>query len=133
MCLRDRARTVPQIAAALRERNAFGVETVARMVARCTAREPDDPEVLLFGGLVMGARLAAQAVLDVGGAAGYVAELDGMLARLARGVPLVDEPIRVPPELREGAVTPGRAAPAPGGTRAGRAASRGSSARRSPP
>jgi MftR C-terminal domain len=126
------ARSVPQIAAVLRERNAFGVGTAARMVAACTGREPDDPEVLLFAGVVVGARLAAQTSVDLGRATSYVDELDAMFARLAEGIPLADEPITVPADALVGGPTPARAAPAPGGTRAGRAASPGSSARRSP-
>jgi len=88
------ARSVPQIAAILRERNAFGVEEVAGMVGPATGREPDDPEVLLFAGVVLGARYAARARVDAGGAASYVEELDAMLGRLHDGVPLADEPVR---------------------------------------
>ena len=125
------ARSVPQIATVLRERNAFGVGTAARMVAACTGREPDDPEVLLFAGVVVGARLAAQTSVDLGRATSYVDELDAMFARLAEGIPLADEPITVPAGAVVGAPNQDRAAPAPGGSRAGRAASPGSSARRS--
>ena len=125
------ARSVPQIAAVLRERNAFGVGTAARMVAACTGREPDDPDVLLFAGVVIGARLAAQASMDAGRGTSYVDELDVMFTRLGDGIPLADEPITVPGDGVVGGPTPARAAPAPGGTRAGRAASPGSSARRS--
>ena len=125
------ARTVPEIAAILRERNAFGVEHVARMVGPATGRQPDDAEVLLFSALVLGARQAARARVDAGRAQSYVEELDDMLGRLGAGVPLVDEPIRAPERLTT-LDPPGRA-PAPGGSRAGRAASPGSSARRSRP
>jgi hypothetical protein len=128
------ARSVPQIAAVLRERNAFGVEHGARLVALCTGREPDDPEVLLFAGVVIGARLAAQASVDGGRGRSYVEELDAMLTRLAGGIPLADEPITVPRDAVVGPdLTRGRAAPARAGSRAGTAASPGSSARRSRP
>jgi AcrR family transcriptional regulator len=124
------ARTVPEIAAILRERNAFGVEHVARMVGPATGRDPDDAEVLLFSAIVLAARQAARARVDAGRAHSYVEELDAMLGRLGAGVPLADEPIRAPGRITS-LDPPGRA-PAPGGNRAGRAASPGSSARRSP-
>lgn len=89
-------RTVPQIAAIVRERNAFGVEQVAAMVGPATGREPDDAEVLLFSACVLGARLAARARVEAGRATSYVDELDAMLGRLAGGVPLADEPVREP-------------------------------------
>ena len=92
------ARTVPQIAAILRERNAFGVEQVACMFGPATGREPDDPDVLLFSGIVLGARHAARARVEAGRAASYVDELDAMLGRLAVGVPLADEPLRGRPQ-----------------------------------
>lgn len=130
------ARSVPQVAAVLRERNAFGVEFGARLVGACTGRAADDPEVLLFAGVVIGARLAAQARVDRDPALSYIDELDAMLTRLAVGVPLADEPITVPADAVVGPertpdLTRDRAAPAPAGIRAGRAASPGSSARRS--
>ncbi len=90
------ARSVPQIAAILRERNAFGVEQVAGMVGPATDREPDDPEVLLFSAVVLGARLAARARVAAGRATSYVDELDAMLGLLGAGVPLADEPVRAP-------------------------------------
>jgi AcrR family transcriptional regulator len=90
------ARTVPAVAAILRERNAFGIEQVAGMVGPATGREPDDPEVLLFSGIVLGARHAARARMDAGRGERYVDELDAMLGRLGAGVPLADEPVRAP-------------------------------------
>lgn len=90
------ARTVPEIAAILRERNAFGVGQVAGMVARGIGRAPDDPEVLLFAGVVIGARFAAVARVHAGGAANYLDELDAMLSRLVDGIPLADAPITRP-------------------------------------
>src|ERR1700760_1786422 len=60
------ARTVPEIAAIIRERNAFGVEHVARMVGPATGRDPDDAEVLLFSAIVLAARQAARARVDAG-------------------------------------------------------------------
>ncbi|NMO90210.1 TetR family transcriptional regulator [Actinomycetospora sp. TBRC 11914] len=88
------ARTVPAIATILRERNAFGVEQVAAMVGPATGREPEDPEVLLFSAVVLGARQAARARMDAGRATSYVDELDAMLGRLEGGVPLAGEPVR---------------------------------------
>jgi hypothetical protein len=90
------ARTVPEIAAILRERNAFGIEMVAGMVGQATDREPDDPEVLLFSGIVLGARHAARARMDAGRGERYVDEFDAMLGRLGAGIPLADEPVRAP-------------------------------------
>jgi AcrR family transcriptional regulator len=90
------ARTVPEIAAILRERNSFGVEQIAAMAARGIGRAPDDPEVLLFAGVVCGARLAAVARLHAGGTRSYTEELDAMLGRLAGGIPLADAPITRP-------------------------------------
>jgi AcrR family transcriptional regulator len=88
------ARTVPAIATILRERNAFGVEEIAGMVGPATGREPDDPEVLLFSAVVLGARQAARARMDAGRATSYVDEVDAMLGRLEGGIPLAGEPIR---------------------------------------
>ncbi len=88
------ARTVPAVASILRERNTFGIEKVAEMVGPATGRASDDPEVLLFSGVVLGARHAARARMDAGRAARYVDELDAMLGRLGAGVPLADEPVR---------------------------------------
>ncbi|MEJ2871962.1 TetR family transcriptional regulator [Actinomycetospora sp. OC33-EN08] len=99
----DLARSVPEIAAILRERNSFGVEQVAAMVARGVGRDPDDPDVLLFAGVVIGTRLAAVARVHAGGPRSYTEELDVLLARLAGGIPLADAPI----------VTPGRPARSP--------------------
>lgn len=90
------ARTVPEVAAILQERNAFGIAQVAEMVGPATGRAPDDPEVMLFSGIVLGARRAAQARVDAGRAERYVDELDAMLGRLGAGVPLADEPVRAP-------------------------------------
>jgi AcrR family transcriptional regulator len=90
------ARTVPEVAAILQERNAFGIQQVAEMVGPATGRTPDDPEVMLFSGIVLGARRAAQARVDAGRADRYVDELDAMLGRLRTGVPLADEPVRAP-------------------------------------
>ncbi|MDL5154810.1 TetR family transcriptional regulator [Actinomycetospora termitidis] len=92
------ARSVPQIAAILRERNSFGVEQIAGMVGPAVGRPADDPEVVLFAGVVIGTRLAAVARLQAGAGRSYIDELDGLLARLAGGIPLADEPItRRPP------------------------------------
>ncbi|WP_188779857.1 TetR family transcriptional regulator [Marmoricola endophyticus] len=87
------ARTVPQVASILRERNSFGVEQIAALVALATGRPAEDPEVVLFSGVVCGARLAAVARVHAGDAGGYIDELDAMLARLEHGIPLATEPI----------------------------------------
>ncbi|WP_051580922.1 TetR family transcriptional regulator [Pseudonocardia acaciae] len=107
------ALTVPAIAAILRERDAWGIEQYTGMIAAATDREPDDPDVLLFSAIVLGARHAARARLDAGRAERYLDELDAMLGRLDAGVPLANEPVRAPARitrLRAGS----SASPAPG-------------------
>jgi AcrR family transcriptional regulator len=89
----DLARSVPEIAAAMRERGVWGVEQVARLVALAVGRAATDEDVVLFAGVVTGARLAAQALVHADPARGYVDTLDGVLARLAEGVPLAAAPI----------------------------------------
>ncbi len=90
------ARTVPAIAAILRERNSFGLEEIAGLVGPATGRKPDDSDVLLFSGVLMGVRLAARARMDAGRGERIVDELDDLLGRLATGVPLAGEPVRCP-------------------------------------
>ncbi|MEV6479713.1 TetR family transcriptional regulator [Streptomyces sp. NPDC051576] len=87
------ART-PAVAAILRERNAFGIEQYTGMIASATGREADDPDVLLFSAILMGARHAARARVDAGHAKSHIDELDAMLERLVPGVPLAAEPVR---------------------------------------
>ncbi|WP_163507526.1 TetR family transcriptional regulator [Fodinicola acaciae] len=90
------ALTVPAVATILRERDAWGIEQYTRMIGAATAREPDDPEVLLFSAILMAARHAARARTDAGHAEHYLDELDAMLGRLAAGVPLANEPVHTP-------------------------------------
>jgi hypothetical protein len=56
-------------------------------------RAATDEDVVVFAGVVTGARLAAQALVHADPGRGYVDTLDGVLARLAEGVPLADAPI----------------------------------------
>ncbi|WP_433784776.1 TetR family transcriptional regulator [Actinomycetospora sp. CA-101289] len=89
----DLARSVPEVAAVLRERNTWGVEASARMVSAAVGRPATDPDVVLFAGVVTGARLAAQALVHADPSRGYIDTLDAVLGRLADGVPLADAPI----------------------------------------
>ncbi|MDN5919558.1 MAG: TetR family transcriptional regulator [Pseudonocardia sp.] len=85
------ARTVPEIRAALRD--AFTVGEIADQVAVGVGRDGDDLEVLLFAGVVAGARLAAQELVRRVPGRSYIEALDSVLARLQDGVPLADHPI----------------------------------------
>ena len=49
--------------------------------------------MVLFAGVVNGARLAAQAIVEREPGRSYVATLDAVLARLEQGVPLADLPL----------------------------------------
>ena len=90
------ARTVPALEAALRERNRFGVGEIAGQVAGAVDRDGTDEDVVLFAGVVVGARLAAQQIVRRDPGASYIDALDRALARLGEGVPLAAEPIRRP-------------------------------------
>src|SRR3954451_6645554 len=96
----DLARPIPEIAAALREHDTWGVETTARIVAEAVGRPAGDPDVVLFAGVVTGARLAAHTLVHVDAGRGYIETLDAVLGRLAGGVPLADAPIVTPPPGR---------------------------------
>jgi AcrR family transcriptional regulator len=87
------ARTVPEIAATLRARNAWGIDQMAAVTAGALKRNKTDPEVFMFAGMVTGARLAAQALVEVAPARTYIDALDTVLGRLTEGVPLADAPI----------------------------------------
>jgi AcrR family transcriptional regulator len=89
----DLARTIPEIGAVLRERNAFGVDHVAAMVARAVGRPADDEEVVVFAGVVCGARLAAQVLVHHDPDRGYIDTFADVLGRLADGVPLAEVPV----------------------------------------
>ncbi len=93
----DLARREPEVQATLRSRGGFAVAQVAEGVAAAVGRDPGDPDVLLFAGVVVGARLAAQAVVDRDPARSYIDTLDAVFARLEAGIPLASEPIRIRP------------------------------------
>lgn len=86
-------RTVPELAAVLRERNAFGVDHLARLVAEAVGRPADEPDVVLCAGAVAGARLAAQVLVHQDPGRGYFDTFGALLERLTAGVPLADAPI----------------------------------------
>lgn len=87
------ARQVPEIAAALRERNAFGVEPMASMVAAATGRAPNDADALVLAGTLIGTRLAAQALVEQEPGRRYIDTLDELLGRLCDGITLAHTPI----------------------------------------
>lgn len=87
------ARTVPELQTALRERNQLTVEQIADQVALGTGRHPSDLDVQLFAGVLLGARLAAQALANREPSRSYIDTLDAVLARLEEGVPLAAEPL----------------------------------------
>lgn len=89
----DLARSVPEIATVMRERNTWGMELTVGMVAAAVGRPAADPDVVVFAGVITGARLAAHTLVhdDVG--RGYIETLDAVLGRLGDGVPLADAPI----------------------------------------
>lgn len=92
------ARQVPEIAAALRERNAFGVEPTASMVAAATGRAPNDADALVLAGTLIGTRLAAQALVEQEPGRRYIDTLDELLGRLSDGITLAHAPIISPPQ-----------------------------------
>ncbi|WP_243741661.1 TetR family transcriptional regulator [Actinomycetospora succinea] len=89
----DLARTVPEIGAVLRERNTFGVDAVAALVGEAVGRPADDDDVVVFAGVVSGARLAAQALVRRDPDRAYIETFADVLEVLADGVPLADAPI----------------------------------------
>lgn len=92
----DLARRVPEIQAALRSRGAFGIEQIAEGIAAAVGRDAADPDVQVFAGVVVGARLAAHGMVDRHPGLGYIDALDAVLGRLEEGIPLATEPIRAP-------------------------------------
>jgi AcrR family transcriptional regulator len=86
-------RTVPEVATALRERGSLGVDAIAAAVAAVFGLDPGALEVQLFAGVVTGARLAAQSIVEREPARSYVDTLDAVMERLETGVPLADLPI----------------------------------------
>jgi AcrR family transcriptional regulator len=93
-------RTEPELAAALRERNGLGVAEIAAQVAGGLGRDPADLDVNLFAGAVVGARLAAQRIVELTGGS-YIDTLDAVLGRLEDGVPLADQPLPHQSELAD--------------------------------
>ncbi|MHC1558350.1 TetR family transcriptional regulator [Actinomycetospora sp. C-140] len=89
----DLARSIPEIGAVLRERNTFGVDHVAALVAEAVGRSAADEEVVVFAGVVSGARLAAQALVHRDPARPYIETFVHVLGTLADGVPLAGAPI----------------------------------------
>jgi AcrR family transcriptional regulator len=87
------ARTVPEVAAAVRERGGPTVGVITEVIAAEFGLDPDDLDVVLFAGVVNGARHAAQALVEREPGRSYVATLDAVLARLEHGVPLADRPL----------------------------------------
>jgi AcrR family transcriptional regulator len=87
------ARTVPEIAAALRARGAWDVEQTARLVASALGRAPEDIEVVTLAGALTGARFAAQTLVAREPHRSYVDTTLEILERLRGGIPLFDEPI----------------------------------------
>ena len=85
------ARTVPEIRAAVRDE--FTVRGVADSLAGLLGRDPGDPELLVFAGVVAGGRLAAQEMTERAPGSSYVDALDTVYTRLERGVPLADTPL----------------------------------------
>ena len=96
------ARTVPELAAAVRERGAPGIDRIAAAIAVEFDRDPAELDVQIFAGVMAGARLAAQSIVEREPGRSYVDTLDAVLARLEQGVPLADLPLpaagRPPPE-----------------------------------
>ena len=80
-------RSAPELQAAARERSGLTVTAIADQVADTYGRPHDDLDVLLFAGVVAGARLAAQALADRSGEA-YIDVLDRVMMRLEDGLPL---------------------------------------------
>jgi AcrR family transcriptional regulator len=87
------ARTVPEVAAAMRERGGPSMPVITEGIAAEIGRDPDDLDVVLFIGVVNGARLAAQALVEQEPGRSYVTTLESLLARLEQGIPLADLPL----------------------------------------
>ena len=86
-------RTIPELAAAVRERGAPGIDQIAAAIAVEFGRDPGELEVQLFAGVVAGARLAAQSIVEREPGRSYIATLDLVFARLELGIPLADLPL----------------------------------------
>jgi AcrR family transcriptional regulator len=86
-------RTVPELAAAARERSGMSVDAVATAIGEGFGLDPGALDVQLFAGVVAGARLAAQSLVDREPGRSYVDTLDAVLERLEAGIPLADLPL----------------------------------------
>lgn len=89
----DLVRQVPELAAAVRERGGMSVDVVATAIGESLGLDPGALDVQLFAGVVAGARLAAQSLVDREPGRSYVDTLDTVLARLEDGIPLADLPL----------------------------------------
>jgi AcrR family transcriptional regulator len=87
------ARTVPEVAAAMRERGGPSMPVITKGIAAAIGRDPGDLDVVLFIGVVNGARLAARALVEQEPDRSYVTTLESLLARLEQGIPLADLPL----------------------------------------
>lgn len=96
------ARTVPEIAATLRARETLSVERIGAAVATALGRDAADTEVLVFAGMITGARLAAHALMAADPTRNYIETLDTVLEKLADGIPLADAPILTTPPAHSG-------------------------------
>lgn len=82
-------RSAPELQAAARERSGVTVTAIADQIADAYGRSRDDLDVLLFAGVVTGARLTAQTLADRTGES-YIDALDRVMTRLEDGIPLDD-------------------------------------------
>jgi hypothetical protein len=86
-------RTVPELAAAVRERGGMSVDAVATAIGEGFGLDPGSLDVQLFAGVVAGARLAAQSLVAREPGRDYVDTLDAVLERLEGGIPIADLPL----------------------------------------
>jgi AcrR family transcriptional regulator len=87
------AREIPEIAATARERGAFGVDDIAQTLAAFFGLEPGSPDARIFAGVMVGARMAAHAIVTADPTRSYIDTLDEVFGRLERGIPLADLPL----------------------------------------
>src|SRR3954466_3251247 len=86
-------RTVPELAAAVRERGGMSVDAVATAIGEGFGLDPGSLDVQLFAGVVAGARLAARSLVAREPGRSYGDTLDTVLERLEAGIPLADLPL----------------------------------------
>jgi AcrR family transcriptional regulator len=87
------ARTVPELAAALRERGGPSMPVITEGIAAEFGLDPGDVDVVVFAGVVNGARLAAQVLVEQEPGRSYVSTLESVFARLEHGIPLAATPL----------------------------------------